>query len=373
LLEDGTLFNGVGFGFPKSVSGEIVFNTGMVGYTETLTDPSYRGQILCFTYPSIGNYGVPSDTKLDEYGLPKHFESDNVQTSGVIINDLSNVASHWNCVKTLDEWLYQQKVPGIYGIDTRELTKKIRIDGVMNGQLIINNNELSFDKSKDQQQFDYNFHNFMNDVSILKPKFYGKKSDPLVALIDTGTKFSIIRNLLSLGFSVIRIPWNFTLHQIMYFEPCGIVISNGPGDPLICKDTINTASEIIETSIPTLGICLGHQILALAGGAKTQKLKFGHRGQNKTCIDLESNLSVITSQNHGYGVELESLKNTEFDLWFQNIDDKTVEGIKHKKKPILAVQFHPEASPGPFDCLFIFKKFKDLIINNGNKNNLKKE
>jgi carbamoyl-phosphate synthase small subunit len=373
LLQDGTLLKGIGFGFPKSVSGEIVFNTGMVGYTETLTDPSYRGQILCFTYPSIGNYGVPSETNLDEYGLPKHFESDNIQTSGVIIHDLSNVASHWNCVKTLDEWLYQQKVPGIYGIDTRELTKKIRNDGVMNGEIIINNNnELTFDKSKDQQ-FDYNLHNFMNDVSIQKPKFYGKKSDPLVALIDTGTKFSIIRNLISLGFSVIRIPWNFALHQIMYYKPCGIVISNGPGDPLICKDTISTASEIIQTSIPTLGICLGHQILALAGGAKTQKLKFGHRGQNKTCIDLESNHSVITSQNHGYGVELESLKNTEFDLWFQNIDDKTVEGIKHKKKPILAVQFHPEASPGPFDCLFIFKKFKDLIINNGNKTNLKKE
>jgi carbamoyl-phosphate synthase small subunit len=341
----------------------------MVGYTETLTDPSYRGQILCFTYPSIGNYGVPSEFHLDEYGLPKYFESDNVQTSGIIIHDLSTVSSHWTCVKTLDEWLYQQKVPGIYGIDTRELTKKIRIDGVMNGAIIINDkDELLIDKSKDQQ-FDYNFHNFMNDVSIQQPKFYGKKSDPLVALIDTGTKFSIIRNLINLGFGVIRLPWNSTFQQIMYFKPVGIVISNGPGDPIVCKDTINTVSEIIETSIPTLGICLGHQIIGLAGGAKTQKLKFGHRGQNKTCVDLDSNHTFITSQNHGYGIELESLKNTEFDLWFQNIDDKSVEGIRHKKKPILAVQFHPEASPGPFDCLFVFKKFKDLIINNGNKNN----
>ncbi|MGN6615032.1 MAG: glutamine amidotransferase-related protein, partial [Candidatus Nitrosocosmicus sp.] len=159
-----------------------------------------------------------------------------------------------------------------------------------------------------------------------------------------------------------------TLSQIMSYNPKGIVISNGPGDPVICKETITTASQIIKNSIPTLGICLGHQILALAGGAKTEKLKFGHRGQNKTCRDLFSNHSFITSQNHGYGVELESLNNSEFDLWFQNIDDKTVEGIKHKEKPILAVQFHPEASPGPFDCLFIFEQFKDLIINNGNKN-----
>ncbi len=374
LLEDGTLFNGIGFGFPKTVAGEIVFNTGMVGYTETLTDPSYRGQILCFTYPSIGNYGVPSESNLDEYGLPKYFESDGVQTLGVILYDLSNVASHYTCVKTLDEWLYQQKVPGIYGIDTRELTKKIRIDGVMNGKIIISNidkhkHSLSIDNYKEQQFDDYNYHNFMNDVSIHNPKFYGKKSDPLVALIDTGTKYSIIRNLIKLDLSVIRLPWNSTFEQIMSFRPSGIVISNGPGDPVVCKDTIYTAGEIIENSIPTLGICLGHQILALAAGAKTHKLKFGHRGQNKACTDLNSNHSFITSQNHGYGVELKSLANTGFDLWFQNIDDKSVEGIKHKKKPIIAVQFHPEASPGPFDCLFIFKNFKDLIINNGNKNN----
>jgi carbamoyl-phosphate synthase small subunit len=215
---------------------------------------------------------------------------------------------------------------------------------------------------------DYNHHNFMNDVSIKEPKLYGEKNNPLVALIDTGTKYSIIRNLLRLGFSVIRLPWNSTLSQILSHNPKGIVISNGPGDPVICNDTINTASQIIKNSIPTLGICLGHQILALAGGARTEKLKFGHRGQNKTCRDLFSNHSFITSQNHGYGVNLESLDNSEFNLWFQNIDDKTVEGIKHKEKPIIAVQFHPEASPGPLDCLFIFEQFKDLIINNGNKN-----
>ncbi len=368
-MEDGTVFDGIGFGFPKSVVGEIVFNTGMVGYTETLTDPSYRGQILCFTYPSIGNYGVPSESNLDEYGLPKYFESNCIQTYGVIIHDLSTVASHWTCVKTLDEWLYEQKIPGIYGIDTRELTKKIRTNGVMTGSLIINNNEILNNKDNKDVQFDYNFHNFMNDVSIKQPTFYGNKSDPLVALIDTGTKYSIIRNLLNLGLSIVRLPWNTTIDQIIKYNPVGIVISNGPGDPTICKETIDTAYKIIEKSIPTLGICLGHQILGLAGGANTEKLKFGHRGQNKTCVDLETNHSFITSQNHGYGIEIESLKNTEYELWFQNIDDKTVEGIKHKNKPIIAVQFHPEASPGPFDCLFIFKRFKDLILNSGNKNN----
>ncbi len=339
----------------------------MVGYTETLTDPSYRGQILCFTYPSIGNYGVPSESTLDEFGLPKYFESDNIQTSGVIVYDLSNVSSHWTCVKTLDEWLFQQNVPGIYGIDTRELTKKIRIEGVMNGKILINEHDKVMVSENKDPEFDYNLHNFVNDVSILNPKFYGKTSDPLIALIDTGTKYSIIRNLIKLGFSVVRLPWNSSHEQIMSYKPKGIVISNGPGDPVVCKETIQTASRIIEDSLPTLGICLGHQILALADGAKTQKLKFGHRGQNKTCVDLDSNHSFITSQNHGYGVELESLNNTGFDLWFQNIDDKTVEGIKHKSKPIIAVQFHPEASPGPFDCLFVFNKFKDLIINNGNK------
>lgn len=369
ILEDGTIFDGIGFGYPKSTSGEIVFNTGMVGYTETLTDPSYRGQILCFTYPSIGNYGVPSELELDEYGIPKYFESDSIQTSGVVIHDLSNVSSHYTCVKTFDEWLYGQKVPGIYGIDTRELTKKIRINGVMNGKIIINDESNLNSKENKDIAFDYDHCNFMNEVSIPFPKFYGKKDDPLVALIDTGTKYSIIRNLIKMGLSVIRMPWNSSISQILSFNPQGIVISNGPGDPIICSETIKTASKIIENSIPTLGICLGHQILALAGGAKTHKLKFGHRGQNKTCKDLDSNHSFITSQNHGYGVELESLVHTDFKLWFQNIDDNTVEGIKHKEKPIIAVQFHPEASPGPFDCLFVFEKFKDLIINNGNKNN----
>lgn len=340
----------------------------MVGYTETMTDPSYKGQILCFTYPSIGNYGIPSEQNIDEFGLPRYFESDRIQTSGIIVHNLSNVASHWTCIKTLDQWLYEQKIPGISGIDTRELTKKLRINGVMNGKLIINSNQTQQDNNINSnyniENFDYNHHNFMPDVSIQEPKIYGNKSNPLIALIDTGTKYSIIRNLLKLGFSVIRVPWNYSMEKIMNFHPKGIVISNGPGDPILCKDTIYTASKIIEKSIPSMGICLGHQIFALADGANTSKLKFGHRGQNKTCTDLDSNHSFITSQNHGYSVNLESLANSGFRIWFKNIDDNTVEGIKHKIKPIIGVQFHPEASPGPDDCLFIFEIFRDLVINN---------
>lgn len=361
ILDDGSIFEGTGFGFPTNVSGEIVFNTGMVGYTETLTDPSYRGQILCFTYPSIGNYGVPSEEDLDEFGLPKYFESDRIQTSGIVVNNLSNVSSHWSCKKTLDQWLFDEKIPGISGVDTRELTKKIRSNGVMNSKIVMDQSQ-----TKNEERFDYDSYNFMPEVSINKPTYYGKNpSSPKIVLIDTGTKFSIIRNLLRMGFQVLRMPWDSTIDQVMAHNPVGVVLSNGPGDPIVCKETIETASELIQRSVPTLGICLGNQILALAGGAKTHKLKFGHRGQNKSCLDLMSDHTIITSQNHGYGIESDSLDKTEFEVWFENIDDHTVEGIRHTKKPIIAVQFHPEASPGPDDCLYVFDKFKDLVKTHG--------
>ena len=207
-----------------------------------------------------------------------------------------------------------KKFPEFYGIDTRELTKKIRTNGVMTGSLIINNNEILNNNDNKDVQFDYNFHNFMNDVSIKQPTFNGNKSNPLVALIDTGAKYSIIRNLLNLGLSIVNFHGILTIYQIIKYNPVGIVISNGPGDPIICKETIDTAYKIIEKSIPTLGICLGHQILGLAGGANTEKLKFGHRGQNKTCVDLETNHSFITSQNHGYGIEIQGLKIQSIEL-----------------------------------------------------------
>jgi carbamoyl-phosphate synthase small subunit len=377
MLEDGSVFVGIGFGYPSTVSGELVFNTGMVGYTETLTDPSYRGQILCLTYPLIGNYGVPSRKIEDEFGFAKYFESDKVQIKGLVVHDLSDVASHWNCAMTLDQWLYEEKTPGIYGIDTRELTKKLRVHGVMTCALVVSDSQkepngypsLSSSYSFDPVLSDliknnrYGTQNFLPEVSVTEPHEYGsnKNSRHLIVLLDTGTKYSIIRNILKNGYNVISLPWNSSYEKIISYEPKGVVISNGPGDPKLCKSTIETAASLIKSSIPTLGICLGNQILALAGGADTYKLKFGHRGQNKPCTDIRSNQTYVTSQNHGYGIDPTSLSKTGFRVWFVNADDGTIEGIEHKSKPILGVQFHPEASPGPYDCLFVFDRFRNVI------------
>ena len=335
----------------------------MVGYTESLTDPSYRGQILCITYPLVGNYGVPDKNIHDEFGIPKYFESDNIQPKWLIIHSLSEIASHWACVKTLDEWLYQERIPGIYGIDTRELTKIIRQKGVMMGVLTVSDKPIDtkIDFKKIINSEDYNKKNFMSLVSSNNVKIYGENNEKVIVLLDTGTKYSIIRHLLRMGFKVVQLPWDSTFEKILSYNPEGVVISNGPGDPKMCKPTINTAKKLIETSVPTLGICLGNQILALSAGADTYKLKYGHRGQNKSCINKENNLSYITSQNHGYGIEPSSLQTTDFRPWFYNSDDKTIEGIIHKNKPIIAVQFHPEASPGPTDCSYIFEKFKEII------------
>jgi len=371
MLEDGSIFDGIGFGYPAEIVGEVVFNTGMVGYTETLTDPSYRGQILCLTYPLIGNYGVPSVEETDEFGLPRFFESDSIQVRGLIIHDLSVVASHWNCVKTLDEWLYEQRIPGICNIDTRELTKKLRINGVMIGAISVRAfQEVSAANSEIEvlsrlsgliKKQPYDQQNFMPEVSTSTPREHGDKVRDTLVLLDTGTKNSIIRNILRIGFRVVSLPWDSSFEEVMLYKPKGIVISNGQGDPKVCKTAIKTAGELVRASIPTLGICLENQILALAAGADTYKLKFSHRGQSKPCIDLRSNRTCITSQNHGYGIEPESLQGTGFKVWFSNVDDHTIEGIEHESKPIIAVQFHPEASPGPYDCIFVFDRFKELL------------
>ena len=364
MLEDGTVFDGVGFGHPSEIAGEVVFNTGMVGYTETLTDPSYRGQILCLTYPLVGNYGVPSYDIKDEYGLPKFFESDKIQIKGLLVYDLSNIASHWSCAKTLDQWLYEEKVPGIYGIDTRELTKKLRVHGVMMGAIVVSKNPVNESVMKKVlANARYEGLNFMPEVSTAMAQEYGDKSRDCIVVLDTGVKYSIIRNIMRTGYRVVRLPWDTTYEHMMSYNPKGVVISNGPGNPKACTSTIKTASRLINTSTPTLGICLGNQILALAGGADTYKLRFGHRGQNKPCVDMRNSQVYVTSQNHGYGIDPKSLVKTGFEVWFSNADDNTVEGIEHKSKPIIAVQFHPEASPGPYDCMFVFDRFKEIIAN----------
>lgn len=362
ILEDGTVFEGMGFGYSTTAFGELVFNTGMTGYTEALTDPSYNGQVLILTYPLIGNYGVPDPLMMDSDGIRKNFESDIIQARGLVVHELSLTASHWNLSLTLDEWLYNEKVPGISGIDTRELTIKLRTEGVMMAALVVSDNpiDVSEIKRKLESAKKYDNEEFMNVVSTKEPQTFGSDSQSIV-VIDTGVKNAILRNIRNLGYKVIKVPWNYSVEKILSYNPKGIVISNGPGDPLKCTQTMNTAKEMIEKNIPTLGICLGAQILGLAGGANTYKLKYGHRGQNKSCINLDTNQVYVTSQNHGYCIDPESLKNTDFKLWFTNADDKTVEGIKHKQKKIIAVQFHPEASPGPFDCTFIFEEFKKLI------------
>lgn len=368
MLDDGSSYSGIGFGYPTDSAGEVVFNTGMVGYTETLTDPSYRGQILCITYPLIGNYGVPSNRITDPFGLPKYFESDNIQVKGLLIHNLSVAASHWTCIKTLDQWMYEERIPGIYGIDTRELTKKLRVRGVMTGAMSVSSNRVA-DRSKLFELMDsenYNDRNFMTEVSVHRVRQYGNDKKECIVLVDTGTKYSIIRNILRSGYKAVVLPWDSNFEEIMKYNPAGVIISNGPGDPAHCQETIRTATKLIDTSTPTLGICLGNQILALAAGAKTFKLKFGHRAQNKPCKDLNNGQTYITTQNHGYGISPESLDGSGFRIWFSNIDDSTVEGIEHNEKPIVAVQFHPEASPGPYDCTFVFDRFWELIKNRDN-------
>lgn len=368
MLDDGSSYSGIGFGYPTDSAGEVVFNTGMVGYTETLTDPSYRGQILCITYPLIGNYGVPSNRITDPFGLPKYFESDNIQVKGLLIHNLSVAASHWTCIKTLDQWMYEERIPGIYGIDTRELTKKLRVRGVMTGAMSVSSNRVA-DRSRLFELMDsenYNDRNFMTEVSVHQVHQYGNDKKECIVLVDTGTKYSIIRNILKSGYKAVVLPWDSSFEEIMKYNPAGVIISNGPGDPAHCQETIRTATKLIDTSTPTLGICLGNQILALAAGAKTFKLKFGHRAQNKPCKDLNNGQTYITTQNHGYGISPESLDGSGFRIWFSNIDDTTVEGIEHNEKPIVAVQFHPEASPGPYDCTFVFDRFWELIKNRDN-------
>lgn len=367
-LEDGTVLEGKGFGFPCDVSGEVVFNTGMVGYPESLTDPSYYGQILIQTYPLIGNYGIPKKTT-EKFDVPLQFESDRIQVTGYAISELQRAPSHWAKDKTLDEWLKEEKIPGIYEIDTRELTKKIRINGVMLGILKVGE-EINLDEiiSRLNSIEDPNTKDLVKSVTVEKPVEYVSGNSPKIVIIDCGVKFGIIRNLLSRNADIIRVPYDFSTEKIFSYEPAGIVISNGPGDPKMCVKTIETVRESLEANIPVMGICLGNQILGLAAGGDTYKLKFGHRAQNHPCADLQTNRVYITTQNHGYAIDAHSLKESGFEVSFINVNDKTVEGIKHKSKSIFGIQFHPEASPGPYETGFLFDNFVNKVIKCQKKN-----
>ncbi len=346
VLEDGKEFSGLSFGFEKSVSGEVVFNTAMTGYPESLTDPSYRGQILALTYPIIGNYGVPANISEDE--LNKYYESYALHISGLIISDYTDEYSHWNANKSLGAWLREYEVPGIYGIDTRELTKILREEGTMLGKIIF--------KGQDVALYDPNKVNLVEEVSIKEKKVFGKGKYRIL-LIDCGVKYNIIRNLLKRDTTVILVPWD---HDLTQEEYDGLFISNGPGDPKLCDATIRNLKNALQRDIPIYGICLGNQLLALAAGANTYKLKYGHRSHNQPVLLVNSNKAYITSQNHGFAIDNSTLP-ADWEPLFLNLNDGTNEGMKHKHKPFFSSQFHPEASSGPTDTEFLFDQFIDQV------------
>ncbi len=343
VLEDGSEFMGTSFGFEGNTNGEVVFNTGMVGYPETMTDPSYQGQILVCTYPLIGNYGVPGYER--ENGLFKYFESEEIHCRALIISQYSDEYSHWNGKRSLSEWMIEQKIPGIYGIDTRMLTRKLRENGTMPGKVIINENEkVDFE--------DINKLNLVEQVSIKEPVEY-KRNRKKILLVDCGTKNNIIQAFLKRNITVLRVPYDYDFSKE---KVNGILISNGPGDPKMCTATIENTKKAMKIGTPVLGVCLGSQIMALAAGADTYKLKYGHRSHNQPCNEMGTKRCYITSQNHGYAVNSETLP-LDWREWFVNDNDGTNEGIIHISKPFFAAQFHPEASPGPDDTEFIFDLF----------------
>jgi carbamoyl-phosphate synthase small subunit len=346
VLEDGSECYGWSFGAVRPASGEVVFNTGMVGYPESLTDPSYRGQILVLTYPLIGNYGVPGGEI--QNGLITHLESEKIHIKGLIVTDYSEHYSHWNAKRSLSEWLKGEGIPALCGVDTRELTKKLRKKGTMLGTIRIGGRRTAL--SNPHQR------NLAAEVTIGCPMHYkaGKKR---IVLVDCGTKASIIRAFLNRGISIDRVPCD---HDFLGYEADGIIISNGPGNPKQCKKTIANVRRAVQGKVPILGICLGSQILGLAIGANTYKLKYGHRSHNQPCVETGTKRCYITSQNHGYAIDAATLPQ-DWREWFYNNNDGTNEGIIHISKPFFGAQFHPEASPGPDDTEFIFDMFVRVL------------
>lgn len=343
VLEDGTIFQGKSFGYEAPVAGEVVFSTGMVGYTESLSDPSYLGQILTLTYPLVGNYGIPKDET--QNGISTFHESEKIQASGLIVSDFSFEYSHWNTAKSLSDWLKENKVPAVYGIDTRELTKLVREKGTMLGKLIFPDDpDIPFVNPDDENQ--------VAKVSCNEVITYGNGKHKVV-LVDCGVKNNIIRCLLKRDATVVRVPWNYNFNTL---EFDGLFISNGPGDPAYCDVTVNNIRKAMQTNKPIFGICMGNQLLSLAGGAKTYKLKYGHRSCNQPVQLVGTQRAFVTSQNHGFAVDNNTLSK-EWEPLFVNMNDGTNEGIRHKTKPWFSCQFHPEASAGPTDTEFLFDVF----------------
>jgi len=345
VLEDGTEFIGKSFGAPVSVSGEVVFNTAMTGYPESLTDPSYKGQLLTLTYPLVGNYGVPGDEK--EGDLYNFYESYSLHISALIVSDYSFEYSHWNATQSLGEWLKKHNIPGIYGVDTRALTKILREKGTMLGKIVY---------EQDIEMYDPDKENLVAQVSTKEKKVFGNGANR-VLLVDCGCKYNIIRNLLKRDTTVTMVPWNYDFSQEEYD---GLFISNGPGDPKMCKETIKHLARAFEDDKPIYGICLGNQLMALAAGADTYKLKYGHRSHNQPVLQVGTKKAYVTSQNHGFAINNNTL-NGEWEPMFLNLNDNTNEGVRHRSKPFFSSQFHPEATGGPVDTEYLFDIFIDNI------------
>ena len=351
VLEDGTKFHGKSFGYDQPVAGEVVFNTAMMGYPESLTDPSYAGQLMTLTYPLVGNYGVPPFS-VEPNGLATFMESDKIYASAIIVADYSEKYSHWNAVESLASWLKREHVPGITGIDTRQLTKVLREHGVMMGKII-------FDDEPDIiPTAEYEGVNWVDRVSCKEIIRYNEGAGKKVVLVDCGVKNNIIRCLVNRGVEVIRVPWNYD-YTSMDFD--GLFLGNGPGDPDMCEDAVNVIRRQMSLSRkPICGICMGNQLLAKAGGATIYKLKYGHRSHNQPVREVGTNRCYVTSQNHGYAVDAKTLGSDWREL-FVNMNDGSNEGVCHKENPWFTSQFHPEACSGPVDTEFMFDRFINTL------------
>jgi carbamoyl-phosphate synthase small subunit len=351
-LSDGTEFHGKSFGYEQPVAGEVVFNTAMMGYPESLTDPSYAGQLLTMTFPLVGNYGVPPFTFDKQTGLPDFIESDRIYASALIVSDYSEQYSHWNAVESLGEWLQREKVPGITGIDTRELTKVLREHGVMMGKILFD------DEPNNVPEADYEGVNFVDRVSVKEIVRYNEGAGRKVVLVDCGVKANIIRELIQRGVEVVRVPWNYD-YTDMEFD--GLFLANGPGDPDMCSEAVKIIRKQMSRSRkPICGICMGNQLLSKAAGATIYKLKYGHRGHNQPVRMVGTEKCFITSQNHGYAVDARTL-DKDWEELFVNMNDASNEGIRHKENPWFSSQFHPEACSGPVDTEFMFDKFVETL------------
>ena len=358
-LEDGTILSGVGFGSNAVRSGELVFTTSMNGYPESLTDPSYGGQILIITHPLVGNYGVPK--KSFSNGILNNFESEKVHVSGLVISELTR-SEKWNSRLNLDKWLENEDVPGIFGIDTRSLTKRVRDKGAMMC-VISTKGRLSNPMASIKER--YTKINFVEQVSPKKPIVQGTYKENVV-VVDCGVKHGILRNISDMGYNVVRVPYNYTANQINSFNPVGLVYSNGPGNPNMLDPVVESLRASLEYKVPVFGICLGHQIASLALGGRVRKMKFGHRAVNKAVVDVISKNAYITSHNHGYAMLKEDVPKGG-RIWLMSPDDDVVEGMIYKEHNMITTQFHPEGRPGTNDASFMFGIF-DKMIKESKKN-----